>query len=509
MFLERSYFRHLFTLAAFALMLAVITVLASPAYAAPATTIQQCANGGDGSITDCRSSGSTGWVNGNVGASKSQYQEGDFLPVRQVHSDLTVGYVYCAAMSWDVAKNGKPAVDYLSSYDITLPDADPTHNTIHDLGAGNRPPADSTIAIPPDPALTAMMNGHVFTGTQEPGVLTMWGGTLHFVGNYSNDGTVDLNTKFENSLEYCWEATATESVIAWGGHIAKSFADWGLTRPSGSPYHFANGSKNLQFSPPRDATNDMVCIADNWDDLPLTAEGFPNLTEDDPLVSHNTMGAQEVQMSVDAILSIGMTATKSVEVETDVSPMSAPLVSPGDVLRYEIQVTSTGQADVLSLNIADAIPTYTTYNPNSTEIDASCDDSWVGIADDTVPPALTAFPLDEGGYDAGNLAGSTTTQGGGDTVYCVAFDVTVNAAMSIPEGTTEICNTATVSSENVPPINPEACSTIDPSVPLAVTLSRSAVASADSLTIMGVLFGALILMTLAIVAPPALSRRRH
>ncbi|MCO5193347.1 MAG: hypothetical protein M9930_08655, partial [Anaerolineae bacterium] len=87
--------------------------------------------------------------------------------------------------------------------------------------------------------------------------------------------------------------------------------------------------------------------------------------------------------------------------------------------------------------------------------------------------------------------------------------VTVNAAMSIPEGTTEICNTATVSSENVPPINPEACSTIDPSVPLAVTLSRSATASADSLTIMGVLFGALILMTLAIVAAPALSRRRH
>ncbi|MCO5198822.1 MAG: hypothetical protein M9928_02660 [Anaerolineae bacterium] len=508
MFQERSYFRHLFTLAAFALMLAVVAVLAGPAYAA-STEIEQCANGGNGEVPDCRGTGSTGWVTGNVNGSKAQYQEGDFLPYRQIHSGLTVGYTYCFAMSWDVSKDGMPAVDYISTYNLTLPAADPTHDTDFDGGPGGRPAPTSTYPIPTDPALTGTMAGNSFMGTQEPGELTMWGGVLHFVGNYSNDGTVDLGTKFENSLEYCWEATATQTVLAWGGHIALSAVDWDLERPSGSPYHASNGSRNGQFTAPRSSMTDFICIALSWADLDLTPEGFPDYPVGDPLVTSENVGRMDIQLKVDAILTAEMDATKTVVVEDDVSPMSAPLISPGDVLRYEIQVTSTGQGDVRTLIVADAIPTYATYNPNSTEIDASCDDSWVGIADDTVPPALTAFPLDEGGYDAGNLAGSTTTQGGGDTVYCVAFDVTVNAAMSIPEGTTEICNTATVSSENVPPINPEACSTIDPSVPLAVTLSRSATASADSLTIMGVLFGALILMTLAIVAAPALSRRRH
>jgi len=273
---------------------------AQPAYAAASVELRQCANGPNNEYPDCRSSGNTGWVGGSVGGSKSSYQEGDFLPYRQVYGDLVVGGEYCFGMTWDVAKpaDGLPAIDYIGAFNATLTDVDPTWDTVYEATdpLAPRPPWDDTIAIPPDPALTGTLTGHAsgpftFSGTQQPGVLTIWGGAFDSVGNYSNLGDVDLSTNFEQSLEYCFTATATDVIVAWAGHISKS-SQWGAPGlPGGSPYHTANGTKTVSqtgYTSPRTGNTDLSQIY-----------GEP------PVENHYNIGRGDVQLAASAVEAFG------------------------------------------------------------------------------------------------------------------------------------------------------------------------------------------------------------
>ncbi len=270
-----------------AITVLLLLTMATPrsAYAAVNVTVEQCANGANNEDPTCTSSGNTGWITGNVNSNKATYRIGDFLPHRQTFEGLTTGNEYCFGFGWDVSKDGKPAIDYISTYNLTLTQADPTIGYSFDVNSPT-----STIAIPADPALTGTMAGESFTGTQQSGVLTMWGGTLT-PGSlvYSNDGAVDLATKFENSMEYCFTATSTDAIIAWAGHIADP-VDWGgLARPTGSPYHASNGTRNGQFTAPRTSMTDLSCEAPGGaithenkgrSDVQLQAAAVENLPRD-------------------------------------------------------------------------------------------------------------------------------------------------------------------------------------------------------------------------------------
>ena len=79
-----------------------------------------------------------------------------------------------------------------------------------------------------------MTNG----GVQDPGVFTMFGGTITAVSSYTvpPDYLDDTST----SVTIYFTAGDADAVLAWGGHIAER-ADWGLDNSavyiSGSPYH--------------------------------------------------------------------------------------------------------------------------------------------------------------------------------------------------------------------------------------------------------------------------------
>ncbi|MCA9988937.1 MAG: hypothetical protein KDE59_31740 [Anaerolineales bacterium] len=228
---------------------------------APDVNLHQCANDSDGSNFTCADGSNLGWKNSQINGNNGSYYLGDFYPNRQVFSNLTAGNQYCFAVGFDYSKGGLPAVDYLGSYDASIP-ADPTLDTPFTLGID----VPDTTPIPAEPALAGVgtIGGNTFINptAQVSGDLTLWGGTFT-PGSlvYSNPGTGDLDVDFQQSLEYCFTATGPDAVMAFGAHIAWPF-EWGhVDRPTGSPYHVSNGSRNGQFTAPRTSETDLVAIS--------------------------------------------------------------------------------------------------------------------------------------------------------------------------------------------------------------------------------------------------------
>jgi hypothetical protein len=230
--------------------------------------LQQCANGsGLPQGQTCPESGSTGWVSGNVGASKSQYIEGDSISYRVILDSLDVGDVYEYTFGWDVTKGGLNAIDYLTTYNRSISNANPCKGTTEaqvNFHCTKATPT-STIAIPVDPIVTNGVNqlpGDSDDVNQIPGILTMWGGEMNEgianctadVGqacglsayNYTSPGTFPAGDE-SASITVTFKATNTKMVLAWGGHIATR-SDWGRPQGSvnitGSPYHMFNMSGN-------------------------------------------------------------------------------------------------------------------------------------------------------------------------------------------------------------------------------------------------------------------------
>jgi hypothetical protein len=237
------------------------------AYAAPQVRLDQCANGNPDSTGQCSTDpgGSVGWVNGNSNSQKSTYQIGQFIAYRFVFNGLVTGATYCGAFGWDVAQNGRPAIDYVSTYSKTMTAADPTLDTTFD---GQRLTPTEKKAIPSDPVLGLTMQGQSFSGSQQAGTINLWG--ANFVnkgGDWAPNGLIYANTgQFGDlatdgtagaqSLEYCFVADGSQVLMALAGHIAQP-ANWGdLPRPSGSPYHMRYGSNSV-FTAPRTSINDF------------------------------------------------------------------------------------------------------------------------------------------------------------------------------------------------------------------------------------------------------------
>ena len=80
----------------------------------------------------------------------------------------------------------------------------------------------------------------------------------------------------------------------------------------------------------------------------------------------------------------------------------------GDSLEYEIDVVNVGFASASHVIFEDDLPTnLTTYVSNSAMIAVA---GVTNIIPDSLPPKLTRFPFDEGGYDVGTVAIGTTTK---------------------------------------------------------------------------------------------------
>jgi uncharacterized repeat protein (TIGR01451 family) len=210
---------------------ALFAFMPSAAFGAnPSANLDQCANGQAPSPSNngCNGTPDTDWVNGNLGASKAVYFEGDSIPYRLTFDNLSLSS-HTVTIEWDTTKSGTHALDYITSYNQSVLDANPC------LGvSGCNPFSFDEFPIPADPQVTGA------GVTPIAGNLTMFGGDITAVSAYSYpDGTGFAGDKSAR-ITITFTATTANPVLAWGGHIA-SRQDWGLTASAvsipGSPYH--------------------------------------------------------------------------------------------------------------------------------------------------------------------------------------------------------------------------------------------------------------------------------
>jgi len=219
-------FRAVFAVVQVAFLGTSMLVVPAGALAAnPSADLDQCANQPapssptDGCDPDL-------WVNGNLGASKSTYREGDSIPYRMRFDNLSLGS-HDVIIEWDTTKAGKHAIDYLTTWNRTVADADPC------VGVSGCS-TSTTFAIPADPQVTGA------GVTPDPGNFTIFGGTVTAVSAYSYPDGAGFAGDKTARLTITFTADVANPVLAWGGHIA-SRQDWGLNGSavaiSGSPYH--------------------------------------------------------------------------------------------------------------------------------------------------------------------------------------------------------------------------------------------------------------------------------
>jgi hypothetical protein len=204
-----------------------LTALA--AFGNTAVNLDQCSNGSTGTAA-CTGNA---WQNGNLNSNQAKYFEGQSIPYRDVFTGVSAGVTYTKTISWDTTKDGKHAVDYLTSWN-------------RNVAAGSSPCAGVltpcpgsplSAVVPADPDLSA--NG--FDGTQIAGSFLCYGCSTLTVGDYALSGSYSGDST--RSLTITFTATGPNAVIAWGGHISDR-RDWGNDKSAvtipGSPYHMAD-----------------------------------------------------------------------------------------------------------------------------------------------------------------------------------------------------------------------------------------------------------------------------
>jgi hypothetical protein len=224
-------------------LLAGMLVVAGGANAAnPSATLDQCANGPAASPTGCNPNT---WVNGNLGASKAHYLEGDSVPYRMTFLNLVTfaqapSLIHHLTIEWDTTKGGKHALDYLTSWNQTVTTANPCAGVSGcTLGSPSAP-----LAIPSDPQVTGAGVSPI------AGNFNIWGGTLTSITATPDAGNANHGYRYSNgtgfagdksaSIQINFTATVANPVIAWGGHIATRL-NWGTGSSAvaiaGSPFH--------------------------------------------------------------------------------------------------------------------------------------------------------------------------------------------------------------------------------------------------------------------------------
>lgn len=193
------------------------------------SNLDQCRNGTYGSPVQCAGSA---WVNGNAGSENSHYFEGDSIPYRNVFQDLDAGETYTLTFEWDTTKNGKHAIDYLTTFNRTETTADACSDFL----------SAASCALPDTENIPIDSNVSGAGITQIPGVFTLYNGTFTGVSGYSYSTSSSGGETTESTrITIVFTANASGySILTWGGHIATR-SNWGQNDSavaiSGSPYH--------------------------------------------------------------------------------------------------------------------------------------------------------------------------------------------------------------------------------------------------------------------------------
>ncbi|MBA3631773.1 MAG: carboxypeptidase regulatory-like domain-containing protein [Acidobacteria bacterium] len=219
------------------------SVKAQPGGGNPSADIDQCRNGAPGDPDlPCNNAN---YVNGNLNPQNSSYYEGSSVPYRIKFNNLVVGTTYTITIDYGTTKNGKHAIDYLTSYDRTETQAMGNNPCDGIAGCSLTTTATyqvDTFPIPLDPQVAAR------GVTQIPGVFTLFGGDITAVSGYTIDGSYAADSDTEITITFI--AGTTNPVLAFGAHIARLIdypVEGSASLVSGSPYHvgikdFSGGS---------------------------------------------------------------------------------------------------------------------------------------------------------------------------------------------------------------------------------------------------------------------------
>ena len=228
------------------------------------------------------------WVNGNAGASNAHYREGQSIPYRLYLTGLSVG-AHTVFVEWDTRHSSVNAIDYITYYDRIAETVQPL------LGLSGTWAAPVSTQIP-TPGLT---NGATIATNS---FLALPSGDQKFTSyNASNvvlsydheDALTGAQTASGLKIEF--NATASNVLFTWGGHIA-SRGDWGAGNSasgiSGSPYHTrfisldgSGGNQDRSLSaaavlPPQGCTlsNDTPDVCDTGGTITHTAPAVAGQT---------------------------------------------------------------------------------------------------------------------------------------------------------------------------------------------------------------------------------------
>ena len=247
--------RALVLLAGLLLMAASVSAQSAPGNLG--VELNQCANGSFSAPIQCNiASGNDGYTRGELGASKSHYKEGDFVPIRLVVTGAVPGTSYTATLGYDYTKSGTYANDYIGTYTQT----ESTGNDPCAGVSGCSSASPTTFGIPLDPQVAAGFDGISGNSddiTQTPGVLTCFGCHITAVSGYTLTGsTTGDSTK---TFSVTFTADLATAVIAYSSHISTR-TDWGINNSAiaitGAPYHnfidsfpgANDGNRDLQMS---------------------------------------------------------------------------------------------------------------------------------------------------------------------------------------------------------------------------------------------------------------------
>lgn len=220
------------------------------------------------------------WVNGNLGASKASYFEGDSVPYRMKFGSLTLAS-HTITFEWDTTKSSKHALDYLTTFNRSVPSADPCTG-VSGCSSFN------TFAIPADSQVTGA------GVTPIAGLFRLYGGTITGVSAYSGDGSFPSGDN-SRRITITFTASVANPVLAWGGHIATR-GDWGVDNAAvnipGSPYHMrlidldgAGGNQDRSLSAEAVIFPGSITIIK--DATPNGSTSFPFTATPTPLANFN------------------------------------------------------------------------------------------------------------------------------------------------------------------------------------------------------------------------------
>jgi uncharacterized repeat protein (TIGR01451 family) len=448
----------------------------------PSANLDQCANDpAPSSPSDGCNLTASQWVNGNLGASKSVYREGDSIPYRLTFGNLSTSGSHTVKIEWDTTKAGKHAIDYLTTYNQSVLNANPC------LGISGCS-AFTTFPIPADPQVTGA------GVTPIPGNFTLYGGTITSVSSYTYSNGPGFTGDKSASLVITFTASVANPVLAWGGHIA-SRKDWGNANSavaiSGSPYHTrlldldgtggnqdrslsadavifpgfihivknttgGNATFGYTASPAPLANFNITTVAgtgsQNFDNITnfttytVTENAPPTNWAFDSLVctvaSPNggtqnvsgqtaTIGLKEGEQ-VTCTYANHFVATRTLTIVKDATEQNYSAV--GDVVHYTIVVTNTG-------NVAQTI---TVTDPNATGLTCSPTANGGSLAVGASTTCTASHTVTQADIDAGHYLNTACVDATGATQQCDDADVPANPqpALTVVKSSTTTLITA-------------------------------------------------------------------